>query len=460
MRWPGSATSSIALVIWAAMALACSDGEGRGATPPRNIDVILVSIDTLRADHVGAYGYPRPTTPSIDAFSRDAILFENAVVQTTSTLASHASIFTSLLPLHHGASVSLQGKLATSSSPIAEVLRSNGYRTASFNGGVQLDAAYGLDRGFDVYESAQARTAKADLLAGPENRTIAIVRKALAWLNADPSPFFLFVHSYEIHHPYTPDPEHLSLFERGYDGPLPDSISVELLEAINYREQRISTADWKHIINAYDAELRSADAAFGDLLAGLKERGLYHDSLIILTSDHGEEFGEHGSMGWHSHTLFDEQLLVPLVVKLPHSRGAGTVVESQVRSIDIAPTILAATGIEPPKSYRGVDLHSMLRPDHRPRLPAFSMLDWARSPIIWSIRLDGWKLYRGGQPRLYHLDDNADEVADVLASHTGRARRLHRLGNKLLDEIETPEHEPADPAEETVEQLRALGYVE
>ena len=234
----------------------------------------------------------------------------------------------------------------------------------------------------------------------------------------------------------------------------------ELLKAINLRKRPVTPVDLAHIINSYDAELRSADAAFGALLEGLKERGLYDESLIILTSDHGEEFGEHGITGWHSHTLYDEQLLVPLIVKLPDSRRAGTRVDSQVRGIDIAPSILAAVGIARPVDYRGVDLLSATLTQARPDLPAFSMLDGTRDPIKWSIRHDGWKLFGATPPTLYHLTDDASERVNVAVTHSQQAARLQQLGRELMQEVEVPKLEPADPTERTVEALRSLGYLE
>jgi arylsulfatase A-like enzyme len=236
-----------------------------------------------------------------------------------------------LLPIHHGASIARKSSLAKGVKTLAEVLRDGQYRTASFNGGIQLDAIYGLDRGFDRYVSAQPVDARASVLAGDENRMQVGVARALSWLEESDEPFFLFLHSYEIHHPYTPDEKILETVADPYTGDLGNVIEVSFLEAVNRRQKSLGPGDLEHIIGTYDAEPRSVDNALKVFFAELELRGLYDRTMIVITSDHGEEFGEHGSVGWHSHALFDELLRVPLIVKYPESRHAGVVVETQVR---------------------------------------------------------------------------------------------------------------------------------
>jgi arylsulfatase A-like enzyme len=208
-----------------------------------------------------------------------------------------------------------------------------------------MDRVFGLDQGFDSYQQP-----------GSE-RFNGTVAKAVEWLGTKRTkPFFLFLHTYEPHHPYTPPAEYLALFEDEYTGPLPQDISVDLLREINKNEREIDDRDLEHIIATYDGEIRSMDDGFGYLIEFLREQGLYDDTMIVLTSDHGEEFGEHGKVGWHSHSLFDELLRVPLIVKLPAAAGAGTEVAHQVRGIDVAPTILGVLGLEAPASFSGMSL--------------------------------------------------------------------------------------------------------
>ncbi|MBW2422143.1 MAG: sulfatase [Deltaproteobacteria bacterium] len=429
--------------------------------PPEPPNLILVSIDTLRADHVGAYGYPRPTTPHIDSLAGDSVLFEKCVAHAPSTLASHASILTSRLPRHHGASVSRKTRLADGVTTLTEVLREAGYTTASFNGGIQLDRVYGLDRGFDVYVSTQPDTTEVqETLAGDENRLIHGVAQALGWIEKARAPFFLFLHSYEIHHPYTPDEEHLRVFDRGYEGELPDHISVGTLQDINQRRRTIDSADLGHIIDTYDAELRSADEAVGELLAALRAKDLYDGTMIIVTSDHGEEFAERGMVGWHSHTLFDELLLVPCIVKFPRSEHAGRVASFQARGIDLAPTALAGMGLEIPGGFDGVDLGPQVSGDPAPPLPALSMFNRGHDELSWSLRSRGWKLNQWNDDRLYDLRLDPDEKTDVAETKPRRVKQLREHADALLEAREPPADVATRPREETEEQLRALGYIE
>ena len=455
LRLPDVRLAAVAVLLAALASAGCTERESTAPAPGFNL--ILISIDTLRADHVGAYGYGLPTTPHIDAMAEHSLRVARCVAQAPMTLASHASLLTSLLPQHHGASVPRESRLAEDAVTLAEVLAGHGYRTASFNGGVQLDAAYGLDRGFEVYESARSHDALARALTGEEDRLRHGVERATRWLDEAQGPFFVFLHSYEIHHPYTPDAEHLRLFDTGYAGDLPDHISVELLERINADPQSLPPEDLSHIVHAYDAELRSADDAVGRLVAYLQKHSLYDDTLIVVTSDHGEEFGEHGWVGWHAHSLYDELLLVPLIIKFPRSRLAGVVEESQARGIDVAPTALAALGIETPESWAGRDLGQELG---APTPGAVSMHDVPGNAPLWTLRTEDWKLKRVGGEALYNLEADPEERRNVAARHPEKATALRSLGEKLLNERRSPKDVAATLSAGTQEQLRELGYLE
>ncbi|MEE2674649.1 MAG: sulfatase [Myxococcota bacterium] len=453
LRLPDVRLAALAVLLAALGSLACSESE----SPAPRFNLVLISIDTLRADHVGAYGYPLPTTPHIDALAEHSLRLVNCVAHAPTTLASHASLLTSLLPQHHGASISRQSRLAEGAETLAEVLAEHGYRNASFNGGVQLDAAYGLDRGFEIYESAKSHDALAQALTGPEDRLRHGVERAIHWLDDTQGPFFVFLHSYEIHHPYTPDAEHLRLFDAGYAGNLPDHISVEVLERINAEPEPLPPEDLSHIVHAYDAELRSSDEAIGQLVAYLKARSLYDDTLIVVTSDHGEEFGEHGWVGWHAHSLYDELLLVPLIIKFPGSRLAGSVEKSQARGIDVAPTALAALGIQAPESWTGRDLGQELG---APSPAAVSMHDVPGKLPLWTLRSNGWKLKRVGGEALFDLEADPEERRNVAARHPEKAAAQRSLGSRLLNERRRPKDVIATLPAGTQEQLRELGYLE
>jgi len=348
-------------------------------------NVIVISIDTLRADHLGCYGYPRETTPSVDAFSREALLFRNSFSHAPSTEPSHGSIFTSQIPVHHGGLRAQRLPISPGVPTMPEMLRDAGYRTLSWNGGGQVAASYGFDRGFEVYESTVR-----------EERFRGRVASAIEWLDANPGEkFFFFLHTYEVHNPYSPEPRYLEMFDTGYDGDLPASILPGLLLDINDGRFSISGEDAQHIVNTYDAEIRSVDDAFGELVAALDERELLERTVIVFTSDHGEEFGEHGSVGRHSHSLYDELLRVPLILWLPGSEHAGGQFEQQVRGIDILPTVLDAVGIEIPETLAGKSLLPLIAgQDGAPRLTV-SQLDVVEPQLPTSIRDGRQKLVVG-----------------------------------------------------------------
>jgi arylsulfatase A-like enzyme len=436
---------SRALLVTAGVAVFAGCGERHSSTPQR---VVIVSIDTLRPDHLGCYGYARPTSPEIDRFRRDAVLLRSAIAQVPSTLASHASLFTSLRPQHHGASVAASSRLKPGVRTLAEVLRTAGFATASFNGGGQLHRSWGLDRGFDTYVSAtDSSTAEIgeDTLSGQ-------VARGTAWLDRiGRRPFLLFLHTYEVHHPYTPAPERLRQMESGYSGNLPDRISIRLLEKINAGQRRLGPADLAHIEAAYDAEIASADAGFGELVRWLRERGLYDSTLVVLTSDHGEAFGERGRVGWHGDALYDEQIRIPLIVKLPGGRLAGTSIESQVREIDLAPTVLSELGLPIPAEFSGsaIDLAGGAA-DH----PPWAVATIDGNPRSQTIRTLRWKWYDG---HLYDLERDPRENHDLERGHRDLESDLENRLAAILHSRELVPLTAAEPPEDVRKELGATG---
>jgi arylsulfatase A-like enzyme len=445
------ATRISALLVIAAALLHVSCG---GDTPT---NVLIVSLDTLRPDHLGCYGYERNTSPEIDRFCRDAIRFDRAIAQAPSTLPSHASMLTSTLPRQHAAFLTRKSALASGVTTLPEILRAAGYTTVSYNGGAQLAPEWGLDRGFDIYESVRPKQAHGDAFSGQVDRFDHTVEVAARWFREQRAePFFAFLHSYEVHHPYTPTAENLRLFERDYSGELPRDITASLLRSVNRGSPTLTRADFDHIVSTYDAEIRSADAAFGDLMAFLRARGLYDEMLIVLMSDHGEEFGEHGLMGWHSHTLYDELLRVPLVIKLPNSRFAGRVVTDPVRLIDVAPTVLEVLGLPPAHAFVGESLLAFFEAQSAVSRPAISQQDTARRDVL-SLRTDRWKLYRG---KLFDLEADRLEQRDVAGTHPEIAASLQARLDELLEQTSVGEGVPSTPEPETRERLQSLGYIE
>ena len=480
--------AGLAAVCWLAVVVGCGDaivdnqelapliGPSYGVENDAP-SVILISIDTLRADRLGCYGSPAPTSPTVDRFREGAVLFKWAIAQAPSTLPSHATMLTSLLPEHHGAFFARRAPLPASIPTLATVLKAVGYRTAAFTGGGQIAPEFGLDRGFEIYGVNQGG---ADFQAA--------VEAGLEWLARDRQrPSFLFLHTYEVHHPYEPDLDLLAIFDNGYEGQLPPWVSKEDLERINRGEIAIDRSDLDHIIAAYDAEIRSVDEAFAVLLAGLEELGLAEDTLVIFTSDHGEELGEHGVVGWHSHTLYDELLRVPLVIRFPGGRHAGTTVGAQVRLLDLAPTVLGEIGLEVPAGFEGVDLTRVLTGLATP-LPAVSQLDLPFGENQISLRTARWKLYPraafAGDPfadgppplavrarnfverwrrpfALFDLVADPGETGDAVGAHEDVSDALRQTLGSLKTARRGPPVVPTVIVDATTEErLRVLGYVE
>ncbi|MHC4217435.1 MAG: sulfatase [Planctomycetota bacterium] len=449
LRWRGPAASTPAVAVLA------SPSVGPVSAEP-DVNVVLISIDTLRADHLGGYGYGPPTSPQFDQLCAQSVVFENAFAQAPSTLPSHASMFTSLLPSHHGAMWSTRTPLSDKVTTLAEILQARGYRTAGFHGGGQVSGELGLGQGFDHYTEVRGRFRKT-------------VSAAVQWLDQrPPGPFFLFLHTYEVHLPYGPPPRVLELFEEGYAGNLPDKITARQCRRINGSEDpplEIGDADLDHIVAAYDAEIRSMDGALGRLVTSLADGGLLEDALVIFTSDHGEEFDEHGLVGMHSHTLYDELLHVPLVVKLPGGTHAGRRVRTLVRSIDLAPTVLDVLGLPPQPCFAGMTVMPLIESAGLSRV-VVSQMDKKYDPPISALRTAEWKLYedrlfwRVYHARLFDLRTDPGEQRNVLASNFS-------VAGELADRLRQTESRrpalPGDPAElspQLRQRLKSLGYLE
>ena len=252
----------------------------------------------------------------------------------------------------------------------------------------------------------------------------------------------MFLHTYELHHPYTPKPEDLASIGAEYDGSLAKHISVDLLMRINDGDVEIETGDLEHIISTYDAELRSVDTAFGRLIDFLHEEELYDDAIIVFTSDHGEEFGERGFVGWHSHTLYDELLRVPLLVKLPGAAHAGASVDEQVRGIDIAPTILAALGLDAPAGFEGVSLLGPLSGAGSVPEYAVSRKDVVITDDFASLRTPDWKWSRGS---LFHLASDPEEATEVSGVNMDTSEALSAKLEELIASRPRPAPHKVEP---------------
>ena len=333
----------------AAAVLLCCAGAGKP------LNVIVVGIDTLRADHLSCYGYERKTTPNIDRLAAGGALFLDDVSQAPWTLPSFASLFTSLYPHQHGVTSGLT-QVKDTFPTLASTLLEKGYSTGAIINSRVLDPEMKLDRGFQFYDRLGPNTRLAD----------GTTRDGLAWIDKQKGkPFLLFLHYFDPHEPYAPPAPYDTLYYPEYSGgkfghafhfwkEFPEAA------ALNFKVLESNTPeDWAHIVALYDGEITFTDAAIGDLLKGLESRGLTKRTLIVVTADHGEEFYDHKGFG-HGHSLFAELLRVPLIFSLPGRIAPNQRLSEQVRAIDMMPTVLDILGIKSQARFEGASLLPML----------------------------------------------------------------------------------------------------
>jgi len=392
-------------------------GDGRAEW--RDANVVLIGIDTLRADHVGAYGYPRPTTPRLDALAAESVVFETAISQSSWTLPAFASIFTGLLPSFHRAGegqAPAVSRLDESYETLATRLRAAGYRTGSFVSNAWVGAKVGMTRGFETHVEKQF-----------SDQTVA---GAVAWLKErGDERFFAFVHILEPHHPYVPDREDAKLFlDPAYTGPIGDSF-------VGGAEAAVTDADRRRVVDLYDGEVRWADRQAGRVLDALAERGLDGRTVVIVVSDHGEELFDRGTLG-HGHSLHEELLRVPLLVRFPD--GPRKRVTRPVRTMDLFATIFDAVGLPVPGGVHAVSLMPLVRGDEPPPGSDVALAEYVcfGDRELKAIRTPTEKLILSPASRdlaLYDLVADPQERRDVAAARPAVAARLQeRLENELM----------------------------
>ncbi|MBM3321083.1 MAG: sulfatase [Candidatus Eisenbacteria bacterium] len=353
--WKRALLSGGVLLAFAVLALvSCGGGRSRP-------NLLLIVVDTLRADHLGSYGYPRNTSPAIDRLAAEGTRFENAFTPAPWTLPAFASLLTSRLPWEHGA---VNDYLAPRADIpfLPEVLRGAGYETAAFVSHIYTSRVYGFDAGFDRFEDFRIGEDYA-FDQGREPRAEEVVREAIRWLagRKNKKPFFLLVHLFDPHWAYDAPEPFRARFDPGYSGSADGSYRTI---ARFFSPDSIPPArDLEHIIALYDGEILYTDAWLDTLFRALDRAGAWGKTAVVVTADHGEEFRDHGSMG-HSFTFFDEVLRVPLIIRRPNERSGGTVNEP-VSLLDIFPTLAEWAGAEIRSGLRG---RSLLRtPEKEPR---------------------------------------------------------------------------------------------
>lgn len=446
------------------------------ATPPAGIppgledapNVVLIGVDTLRADRLSCYGYADSQTPHIDSLAADGVRYAEMTAQASWTKPSFATIFTSLYPSSHTAT-GKPHRLPQAVTTLAEVLAANGYHTGGFADNPSISAAFGFDQGFADYvylepsyfflgNEAASQTAAYQLLRRawamvsgsriyPQNfyqEATAVNERALDWLEASKnSRFFLFLHYMDPHDPY---------FAHPYDG-------NGYARASNQNPDPALAPTFSDL---YDGEVRYLDGHLGELFDWLQAEGLYDEALIVLTGDHGEEFQEHGGW-WHGQTLYQEQIAVPLIVKLPGNAQAGSVVSDLARSLDIAPTILNTAGVPIPEAMMGQSLWSAAGP------PAYAFAEEDHEGnVLTALRTPTHKLILAnadnprGLPAEAFFDLGADpgEQQNLVAAQAEQAQVLRQVLRETvaLALERAVAGEVGDLDASLQEKLRDLGY--
>ena len=419
--------------------------------------VVLISIDTLRRDHVSLYGYERQTTPGLDNLATESIVFEDAISTSSLTLPAHASLLTSLHPSAHGGvavDLSIRDGLLT----LAEYFQQFGFYTQAIVTQIYLSKKFGLDKGFDALHWMQ------------EARAQDVTDRAIKFLQSkQDDDFFLLLHYFDPHFNYKPPPPYDRFFDPDYSGSAGGMYSIFSKETRDSIDRR----DVDHIVALYDGEIRYTDEHIQRVFQEMKRLGIYDNALIIVTSDHGEEFLEHEFWG-HSEKLYEELIRVPMILKLPEGEAGGTRQKQQVSLLDVAPTILDVLELPIPDAFQGESLLGLIG-DRR-----------GRSSVAWSEVGTNIKAYSNhkvsfrqgalGQKLIFEdkrskelaieMYDLAQDPAETNDLSMVERRAIERAQTQLeaflsmmaaLERDESPSM-PADLKTEDLEQLRALGW--
>ena len=464
--------SRAAPLLVAAVAAALAGGCGG---EPKGSNVVVITLDTTRADHLGCYGYPLPTTPNIDALAKQGVLFEQAYAPMPQTLPTHATLFTGLPPRAHQAVENAHG-LGEGLGTLAETLAARDYETAAFIGSLVLDQSTGIGRGFKVFD--QPVGVQRDVQHEVERSAEAVTDEALSWALArhfTAKRFLLWTHYYDAHGPYEPKEQRIK----------PEAVEPQVrrhaeFEGLDADALKATSAIWF----GYDNELAFMDAHVGRLLKGLRQRKMLENTVLVVVGDHGEGLMEHGEKS-HGATLYQELMLVPLIIVLPDGSRAGTRIHGVVQMQDLLPTILDLAGHPDALAGRpGLNLAPALRAGSElPARPVFFERPYYVPDSLRGGRAlsHGWgfgemagvvdgheKLIRlppdpqtkAVVSQLYDLSADPDELRDIAAERPDAVARLSALLDEWLARypfdadasppVISPEHE---------ETLKALGYV-
>jgi choline-sulfatase len=396
---------------------------------PQPPNVLLVTIDTVRADHIGAYGYAKGATPTMDRLAREGVRFADATTQAPLTGPAHAAILTGQYPARIGVRDNATTTIPAGTATIAELFKGRGYRTGGFVGAFVLGPEYGFAQGFDVFDATFAQYS-AGMKLQAQRRGGEVTDAALKWLHGGGQPFFAWVHLYDAHTPYDPPPPFRARFAAAL----------------------------------YDGEIAYVDSCVARLLASLEQAGQLERTLVAVIADHGEGLGDHGEAE-HGLFLYESVLHVPWIMRLPGHDAAGTLVRPQVRAIDVMPTLASIAGLAPPK-VDGQSVVPLVRgASPRDPAPSYAETFYPKWHFGWSelksIRVGDWKYIDAPKPELYDMRGDGAEQRNAI---DGRAPLAAGLSNELTKlqsgfgdaaaMIDSPQ-----PDAETLARLRSLGYV-
>ena len=413
-----------------------SSGQTELPTVPRRqrFNLLLVTLDTTRADHLGSYGYAHASTPHLNRLASQGVRFEHVTAPVPLTLPSHASLFTGQYPFTHEVRDNVNFRLSAEAHTLAEVLGEAGYNTGGFIGAYVLNAATGMSQGFDFYTDFTSPGFEVPSHGDPVERSGGeVVAEARQWLETHQrGNFFAWVHLFDPHLPHEP--------------PSP------------YRE--------RHVGRPYDGEISYVDALVGELMDGLEKDGRAERTVVVVTADHGEGLGEHGESR-HGALVYDATVRVPLLMWAPGVLAAGAVVDTPVSLVDVMPTLLEILDIEDPaaESRDGRDARTLMVDANTEPRPAYAeslypLLEYGFEPQR-AIRLDDYKFIHAAEPELYDVRTDAAETINLAADNPDVVARLDAALRALVGDDDPTRGFAATSgaAAEHLERLRALGYL-
>ena len=416
-----------------------------------NYNLLFISIDTLRADRLGLYGYGRETSPNLDKFAKESVVFENMVSVSSWTLPTHVSMFTGLYPSSHGVSLPSKVQIGENTKTLAELLKEKGYRNFAFTGGGYVGPRYGFGRGFESYgvHKEKKRDEKYDI-----EPSIAQFKEKISSLKSEEN-FFVFFHTFDVHCPYNSPEPYMSMF---------NSENVEVVDPKKcgdnyYNRIGISDKQALYLSDRYDGGIRWVDTKLQEVFTFLEQQGRLKNTVVVITSDHGDEFHDHGRIG-HKKSLYKELLMVPLIIRAPGLDPAR--IKASTSHVDLFPTVLELLGIKSDIKFDGKSLLPLVNKEiDSVRAFQFSELDMGmelRSHLDEKGHLI--KNTKNNKSKYFDLIKDPKEQIEVAESFKEEVtRRLDELKLLMKNLSRSSTSEITKESEEEIERLKSLGYI-